>query len=399
MASSFIDIDFEFNNTSERELNLVCCSYETSDGKYSDDVWLLNDDHAQYELMEILESLSATYIGRAHNVVAEGRAYLSLGITPYNVKWVDTFAEWRCLTNHNHKLQYGNQLVKGKVKRLHAPRPKWQRDEGESASGKLTHSLLEAVYKLLGIEIDTDHKDLMRDIIISGDDEVIEQNKEAIMEYCRSDIQYLKPMFKAIVAQYDTLKVPRKGLLGAMLWRGETMARTAVMESEGYPIDYTATRNFSNSVPAILLDIQRDINEQFPEMGVFKRDPNTMRYIRKEKPIRDWIDDQGLGRKWMQTDSKKHSLSLEAFTKHFNFSHSYPRDNFGAQMVRLLKTKQNLNGFLPPKKGKKNFWDSVGSDCRSRAYLNPYGAQSARYQPGATGFLFLKSAWMRSLCV
>ena len=30
--------------------------------------------------------------------------------------------------------------------------------------------------------------------------------------------------------------------------------------------------------------------------------------------------------------------------------------------------------------------------------MNIYGAQSSRSQPAATGFLFLKPAWMRSLC-
>jgi len=181
-----------------------------------------------------------------------------------------------------------------------------------------------------------------------------------------------------------------------MLWRGETMARTAIMEREGYPIDYQATKNFSNSVDDILSTIQRDINEQFPEMEIFVKNPTTLKYVRKEKPIRDWIDDSNLD--WMKTSNGKHSLSLEAFSRHFNFRHSYPRDNFGAQMLRLLKTKQSLNGFVISK-GKKNFWDSVGRDKRVRAYLNPYASQSARYQPGATGFLFLKAAWLRALCV
>ena len=270
MANKYVDIDFEFNQTSERELNLVCCSLESTDSCYTQDWWLLNDNVAQYDLMEELERISKLgYIFRAHNVVAEGRAFLSLGIMPYKVKWVDTFAEWRCLTNHNHKLQFGKHLVKGKVKDLKAPRSKWKRVEGESQSGKLVHSLSEAVYKLLGEQIDTDHKDLMRDIIISGDDELILQNKNKIMEYCRSDIKYLNPMFRRMVKQYILLGVDKSTLLDEMLWRGETMARTAVMEAEGYPIDYIATKNFSNSVNDILTSIQRDINEQFPEMGVF----------------------------------------------------------------------------------------------------------------------------------
>jgi hypothetical protein len=40
----------------------------------------------------------------------------------------------------------------------------------------------------------------------------------------------------------------------------------------------------------------------------------------------------------------------------------------------------------------------VGSDNYSRPYMNHFGAQSSRTQPKSSGFLFLKSAWMRSLC-
>lgn len=66
-------------------------------------------------------------------------------------------------------------------------------------------------------------------------------------------------------------------------------------------------------------------------------------------------------------------------------------------MVRYLKLKQNLNGFVPG--GKKSFWDAVGPDKRVRPYFNIYGSLSGRSQPGSTSFLFLKPAWMRSLCM
>ena len=59
---------------------------------------------------------------------------------------------------------------------------------------------------------------------------------------------------------------------------------------------------------------------------------------------------------------------------------------------------QSLFGFSPNKKG-RTFWSAVGSDKRVRAYLNPYGSLSGRYQPPSTSFLFLKSAWYRGLCV
>jgi hypothetical protein len=93
-------------------------------------------------------------------------------------------------------------------------------------------------------------------------------------------------------------------------------------------------------------------------------------------------------------------LSLDAFKKFFNYSHDYPRFNFGAQMVRYFTTAQQLKGFSEPSGAKANtFWDYVGSDGMVRPYMNIYGAQSSRSQPSSTSFLFLKTGWMRSLCI
>jgi DNA polymerase I-like protein with 3'-5' exonuclease and polymerase domains len=45
---------------------------------------------------------------------------------------------------------------------------------------------------------------------------------------------------------------------------------------------------------------------------------------------------------------------------------------------------------------RRSFWEVVGDDHRVRPYFGIYGAQSARSQPAATGFLPLKANWMRA---
>ena len=187
-----------------------------------------------------------------------------------------------------------------------------------------------------------------------------------------------------------------------MLSRGEYAARTAYMVTEGYPIDVEQTQGFSDSVPMILRELCIDINSQF-EFKPFKWDRKDFKFKWRQKFTREFLREEypEFIDKWMMTKGKDLSLSLEAFTRNFAFQHTYPRGNFGAQIVRYLKVKQSLNGFLPKPKDsdKKTFWDSVGSDGRVRPYFNIYRSQSARSQPGATGYLFLKSAWMRALCV
>jgi len=236
MTSKYLNLDFEFNNTSEKDLNLVCCSYSTSDSEHQPrNIWLLNDFDAYEELCGILNDFDREdYIFRAHNVVAEGRAVLSLGLNPEEFQWVDTFAEWRCLTNHNHELQYGEHLIDGKIKTIKPPRPKWMREEGEAMSGKLRHSLSEMVFKLTKKLIDTEHKDEMRKIIISRDDDLILSHKQEIMDYCASDIEHLGVCFRRMVGHYLKLGLNKNTLLSEMLLRGDTMARTAINYSEGY---------------------------------------------------------------------------------------------------------------------------------------------------------------------
>jgi len=194
----------------------------------------------------------------------------------------------------------------------------------------------------------------------------------------------------------------RTNMLEEMLTRGRFAARTAITEKLGYPINVEATRNFSNSVRPIINQTCREINKLFPNTFKYKLREDV--FSMNQKDLRKWIIGQKFSYWPMTKPSKTYpkgqiSLKLEAWEKKFSFRHTFPNDSLGAQVVRYLKLKQSLNGFVPPKEGakKKTFWDSVGSDGRVRPFLNIYGSQTARNQPSATGFIPLKSAWMRSL--
>ena len=182
------------------------------------------------------------------------------------------------------------------------------------------------------------------------------------------------------------------------------MINTAYMETIGYPVDYSWVNNFSKNVPYLMKELVEDINSQFEEdVKPFRANKNSaIGYSMNITRIRDWLRKNVNTYKWMKTDKNKLSYSLEAFQRYFNVSHTYNRGNFAHQIIRYLKFKQNLNGFTPKSEKAKNreiFLDFIGSDSRVRSYLNPYGSQSGRFQPKATGFLTLKSAWMRSMIV
>jgi len=422
--SKLVPIDFEYNTTAERKLNLVCCSFAVNGEKF--EYWLYNSPKRMEDLkVHLLDLREAGYIFVSYNVVAEGHAFISLGIDPTKCNWLDLAVEWKMLTNHNHKFMYGKQLIEGRE--VFTTPPAYGSDAGVNNS-KPPKNLAGCLYKILGIKIDTDHKNEMRDLIISNNAEKILINKKQIIEYCTSDIVHLVPCWKVIKAEYkdyfkrayeytreemEALDLEFKAnkpidvTPEEVLYRGESAARTALMQATGYPVEVAKVKKFAGSVKDLLKELSEDINSQFDEdIKFFRWNKNLQRYSMFQKPLKEWIEKSKYKDNWLRTLPSKTkpegdwSLSLEAWEKHFSYRHDFPRNNVGAQMLRYLKTKQSLNGFLPKAKNAKNkatFFDSLGEDGRVRSYLNPYGSSTGRFQPKSTGYLPLKASWMRSL--
>ena len=173
------------------------------------------------------------------------------------------------------------------------------------------------------------------------------------MNYCADDIKYLKQILEKVIYWHKKLLPSKvfKKLKGDMLWRGQYGARTAILESLGYPIDYENAKNFSDAVPDILFDIQSEINKHHPEIRPFQFNAVKGHHTWKQKKTREWIAKQG-HRSWMMTDggvsgNKQLSLKLDAFIRYYDFKHSYPLNNLGAQFVRYLKTRQTFCHWIP----------------------------------------------------
>jgi hypothetical protein len=395
-SSKYTFLDFEYRKTAEKNLDVVCASLKDGDDTYN--YWLWDEEEKENFINHIGILIHQKKVMVAYSVEAEASALISLGLDPLRLKWIDLFLEYRMLSNHNHALMYGKQLVDGKIKIL------------PILGEKGKQNLAAACFKLLGEVIDTQEKNEVRDIVIYGSDEDVAANRERIQKYCASDIRYLPRMLEAIKTLYSR-KIPRRDgygwFQGDMLgmvkeeahWRAETAVRTAMMVRHGYPINVEWAQNLTDNIPMILREMQEDINSQFPEIKPFRWNKKESRYSMDQKAVKDWIAKHHRCDNWISTESGDFSLKEEAFTQFYSFRHDFPRNNFGAQMVRWLKTSSSLKGFK--EKGgsqKTTFWDHVGSDGMVRSYINPYGAQSSRYQPGSVGFLFLKSAWQRSLC-
>lgn len=397
----YLFIDFEFNDTSERRLNLVSFAAELRRGKevlWKDSMWLHEDIDAQRLAKKKLEPiLLADDCAMVCYTEAESRSLISLGIDPRKVKTVDLYTEYRLLLNHNHELSYGEQYLQGKIVKTSPPPPKWDKpDVDDGSHHKPSFSLAAACYKLLGSKIDTEEKNYCRDVIISSDKGRIESEKARILLYNESDIELLPKLMVAIFSQIRAL---RGGDLEPSAWlkearlRGRYSAYTAVMIARGYPINMGKVKAFAGNVKAIMKDGAEACIEEAPEYEPFVWDRLLSRYKVNEKGLRKFIEDSKF-KHWRKTEKGKLSLSKDAFGDFYSSS----SPGLGGAFYRYLKTKQSLNGFLPPPKNskKKSFFDFVGSDQRVRPFFGTFGSQSSRSQPSATGFIPLKSHWMRN---
>ena len=393
-----IFIDFEFNQVKEEKVNLVCCCLYNDITEEAKSFWLHNNSHK--ELFQYIDANEfETFV--CYSAVAECRSFISLGISPMNFDWIDLFLEWRCLTNHNNNLIVGNHYIDGKVKYIPEPKNKWDRTS-EDVGFRLKHSLSECTYRLTGEIRDVEHKDKMRDLIISNPESFSDKEKEDILIYCMEDVTHLPELYSRIKEEYEKVyyAIDRLNLTESMLYRGKYAALTAIRESKGYPIDYDKTVNFSHNIPLIMDECMREINSLFPTIKPFKWDLKENKFKWDQKVTRTWLD--AFHPDWDRTDPTANkpdgqtSLALESWERKYYYRHEYPKDSFGAQMLRYLKLKQALAGFVTGK-GSKSFFDAVGSDKRVRPYMNIYGAQSGRSQPASSSFLFLKPAWCRAL--
>ena len=410
--ADLVPIDFEYSGTSEAKLSLICVAFEYKGTDF--EYWLKTASEFKACKAKILELRSKGVVFVCWNGIAEGQSFISLGIHPVKCKWIDLQVEWKMLTNHCNKWAYGKQLVQGKEVFLPIP-------EYGGEKNKAKTSLASGCYKLLDIKIDTEHKDKMRDICIRNDAQELRENRQDIQAYCLSDIKNLVPMWEVIKSEFnrlmtkktfyendptrETVTIDMRPKMSEVLLRGQDVARTAMTTSLGYPVNVEKMRNFSRNVPELLKELCEDINSQF-DLPLFKWNNKDQRYSKDTKRMKVIISESKYKDIWAKTKPStrfpegSYSLKVDSFEKFFSYRHDFPKGDPFAQYMRYLKTTRSLNGFVPKGKSAKDkttIYDSLGSDGRVRSYLNPYGSQSARFQPKMTSFIMLKSAFCRSL--
>lgn len=397
-----ICIDFEYNSSAEPHLNLVCASFKFEGNNNS--IWLLDNEENKIILRDwLLEHKAHPII--AFNAVAEGQSFIALGLNPRDFQWIDLQIEMKMLMNSDEEFELGEHLSKNEIVNIVRKPSKYDFENSEDWDAECEAlkekgfdfkppfpSLVTTAYKLCKLRIDSEEKDQMRDLIIAGGP-FTEESKDKILLYCESDVDNTWQVYK----WFNKNKFPNYTREDVFL-RGRTAANCANIVARGYPINLKKVKNLRANMPSLFKDLIQDINSQF-DFEVFRWNNLRQNFSMNQKSVIAKVKEQNAERikSWPKTAKGEITLSMEPLEKMFDIKHSFKAGNMIHQYIRYKRFETSLKSLRGVDKD-KDFLNYVGSDERVRSWLNPYGAQTGRYQPPSTQFLFLKTAWLRSLC-
>ena len=427
LGKPVVFFDFEFNNSQEPVLNLVCTSIIASETLVYDnfrgdennetdkvppfkplELWL-HDERGKACLLSLLHNLkfyNSDAVMIAYAAPAEARSLQAAGIDPHLFTWVDLFADWRQLTFNNYVCQYGTYFTATGYERYSVP-PHFDAKRNRGKDNKeVGLGLAACVGQLFGVYIDTKHKNEMRDLIISAPEEFTPAEKKSIMDYCTSDILPLPFIFlkqQEILQKLTKLKTDE--VITASYNRGRFMVSVAKMETEGFPLDMPAALNLRKNYVKAREEIIEDLVKNHYPFFERRKAPGP-----KSKGIRgDWVEkydnfvgfletveakQPGTMKRWPKTNSGKFSTADDVLESYDGIPEIYA-------YRQARKNIKQIAWFKEPDARKKktdgDFFDSVGSDGRLRTFLGAYGTQTSRNAPKASRFVLAMSNWLRCL--
>ncbi len=395
--NNLVGIDFEYFNSNEEVMTVVACVLDLGEGtiKFNclDEGDLIN--------LKFLLNANKDKIFIAYAVMAEARALLSIGIDPFQFKWVDLYVEFRMLCNSNNFYNYGNYIGDdGSIRYSRPPNPlltEEEKEEDHDDHSEVPKNLINCAFKLLNVRLDAEEKETMRDLILSKDLVKIHAQMNSILEYCASDTKHLINIYKAISRAYE--KEGLSNFLNDQLSRGRYSVATAKSEALGIPINMGLLDKIIQKTPDILKIHEGEVNGFFPYfIPEYQKPPITRKngkvFIYKVQPAHK---DMGAYQNYVQSlkipnfpktksgkfKSDKETLEIWGYWKGLESLWKYNK------MESCLKwfNKDNKNGFF----------DRVGSDQNVRPFYGIFGTQTGRNAAKAKTFPLAMSSWLRAI--
>jgi DNA polymerase family A len=223
---------------------------------------------------------------------------------------------------------------------------------GASLLGALTYFGLDG--------IDATEKEDLRTLILGGGP-WSSAGRQAILDYCESDILALERLLPIMLPQID---LPRA------LLRGRSMKAVAVVEWNGTPIDTTPLQLLRRYWTDIQDDLIAAIDKDY---GVFEG--RSFRLERWER----WLAAHGIP--WPRLASGRLDLNDDTFRQ---MARAYP----AVALMRELRSALSEMRLADL---------AVGGDGRNRTLLSAFRSRTGRCQPSNARYIFGPSVWLRSL--
>lgn len=382
-----IYLDAEYRNSQEPNLHLLCMSViiKNGDERKSMQFWLESPEE-RGRLRDLLLTGSPQLI--CHNVLAEGRALIALGLNPLAYDWYDTMLEFRQLANGNYEYMYGNYIDdKGRERKSYPPTGEDSMDD--SANNAKCPCTLESVFYRLsgGDRVDSEQKRNTLELILSNK-ELTSDDRQQILAYNMSDVNVL-PLI------HSTLKNRLIGVVGpkyheAARLRGRWAACLSILENTGIPLDMealtTLAKNHEQADTALV--------EEFNKVAEFYVKERNGKYVEKYSKVSEFIQSIGI-ESWPRTATGKLKTDDETLKEMFPKIQDPAKAGVLSEYSRSKQQRQQLK-WLSNERGVPVLFQKTGRDSRVRPFFNPYGTQTGRNAPPAKQFIFAMSSWLRS---
>jgi hypothetical protein len=214
-------------------------------------------------------------------------------------------------------------------------------------------------------EIDTAHKDDMRDRIMQGPPFTADE-RQLILDYCETDVRALARLVNHIA--------PTIRSLPHAMFRAQVMWPTACQERRGVPLDLAKHGQLLACWDDIQIDLMRQKDRAYGCYEIEDGKPHWRRerfakYIQRNNMV------------WPRRTDGSYDERDETFRE---MAGRYSQIET-LRELRYSLSKLRLNAL------------SVGSDGRNRTVLGPYGTKTARHAPSNSRYIFGPAKWLRHL--
>jgi hypothetical protein len=227
------------------------------------------------------------------------------------------------------------------------------------------YSLAGALRYFCEDELDTTHKQDMRDRIIAGPP-FTAQERQDIMMYCEDDVRALARLLRHIV--------PTIRSLPHALHRAKFQWAMAQAERRGIPIDLPLLNTIREHWDGMRLDLVAEMDQPFGIYEIEDGRPHWRRerfkaYVRRNR---------------MSWPTYENGMLDETEQTFREMAGKYPFIE-PLRELRYSLSKLRLNDL------------QVGGDARARCLLSAYGTKTGRNAPSTTAFPFGPAKWIRFL--